>query len=148
MLTTRSARATLPPKSVGRNAGPITVERATPPASRAEANLAERIRGIFMGHLRHQNPLLPRRVPARAAASGRAMTELGSRPEWGLTELWHFRGVCRRRAQGCHVRQLRMRRRHGLGRRGLARFAAMAPSSYRIVDEPAPSALGRLAMNP
>ena len=24
----------------------------------------------------------------------------------------------------------------------------MAPSSYRIVDEPAPSALGRLAMNP
>jgi hypothetical protein len=114
----------------------------------AETNLAERIRGIFMGHLRHQNPPLPRRVPARAAASGLAETELGSRPEWRLTELWHFRGVYRRRAQGCHVACC--------GRGGAMDsaggawqgLAVMAPSSYRIVDEPAPSALGRLITNP
>ncbi len=53
MLTTSSACATLPPELAGSIAGPSTAERATPPASRAEANLAARIRGIFMSHLRH-----------------------------------------------------------------------------------------------
>jgi len=49
------------------------------------------------------------------------MTELGSRPERRLTELWHFGGVHARAAQACHdVRRARLdsaqRRWQGSGR--------------------------------
>src|ERR1700741_4952066 len=102
MLTTASARAVLPPRFAGRSAGPSTVDKAIPPANIAEASLAARIRGNVMDHLRHHNPVSPRRVPTRASGPSRAMTELGRRPERRLTELWHFGGVRGRGAQASH----------------------------------------------